>query len=194
MINRNSIVNVIKPGPVAIGRIDISAREKLMLYQLHDLNPVCTVAELGLHVDVPQSGIIPTLRLLAAHGYIVQRQNIMDIYDKPQDIAIPTKTKEVPYREECLQMAEELAPAIGAAYHIGNYNKFALCYALLQLVNKFHVDVEKLRRACRWMAEHVNDPGFPVLHQPYMVTSKWGHICKYKKIWDERQNKSRIII
>lgn len=193
-MRKHDIINVLKPGPVSLGRVDISGREKLMLYQLHDINPRCVVSELALHVDVPQTQIVPTLRVLAAHGYIRQRGEILDVYDTPQDGALPQKTNVVPYREECMEMAEELAPKLAAAYHLNDYNKYSLGYSLVQLVNLHHVDIEKLRRACRWIGEHAIDPYFPVLQSPHMIVSQWGRIVRYKRQYDERQVKAKVIL
>lgn len=194
-MNRNHVINVVKPGPVSVGRVDIGGRAKLMLYQLHDLNPKCTIAELPLHLDMPQSQIMPVLKILAVNGYAVRKGSLIEIHDTPQGTPEEQpKVVNVEHEEACMEMAEALTPKISDAYHVTGWNKYQVKFALLQIVQKLGVDVEILRRACRWMGDHVTDPYFPILHSPICLYSKWGYIKRYKRRCDADAVKSRAIL
>lgn len=189
MITRNSVVNVLEPGAISLGRVRLSRELKFVLYALHDSNPKCTLTDLHLYIDVPQRTVVTQFNKLQKAGYVTEDGINLNIHKTAKVADIKPNPADDPARKRCMEMAEFLSPVMAAAYRLTEYNKYALAATLYKLVKNptAPVNLEVLDRATKWIALHVNDPGFPVMHTPYLLYNKWGVLVDFKKRIDAKQ-------
>ena len=187
MIRKDSVVNVLEPGEIKLGMVRLSTTLKFLLYQLHDVAPKCILADLYLHIDIPQTTVVTQFRKLVKEGYAVEEGINVNISRTAQTAEARPSPADNPERAQCKEMAELLAPALAAAYRMTTYNKYALAAILYRIHKEMNINITLLERASKWIAVHVNEPGFPVLHAPYMLFNRWGWLIDYKKRWDKKQ-------